>query len=143
MASIVQLPVFIDVPNWTEQVTLEGQAWTLRFHWNAREGYWYLHLSDEIGVEPIAGGRKLIPLLGDATSDELLRQLAAADVRRGDPAGTTVRSLCLFPEVFPGLLWAFAGSPLRREMADLSRMEILYADADAMAQLRAAALEAA
>lgn len=147
MASVIQLPVFTDVPNWTEQVTLDGRVYTIRFHWNGREGYWYAHILDELGLDYIDGTRvtKVIPLLGDADSDSLLRQMARDDVKRGDRPGTSIRTLCLFPEALPGLLWVFGGASLRGEMADLSRVEIIYADEDQLAQLYAglAALESA
>lgn len=42
----VEVPVSLDVPLYTERVTLDGQEYLFRFNWNGREGRWYLDLGD-------------------------------------------------------------------------------------------------
>lgn len=46
-------------PSARQRVSLDGRDYLLDFSWHAREGSWYLHLSDQSG-ELIAGGLKLV-----------------------------------------------------------------------------------
>lgn len=140
MASVITLPVFIDVPNWTEKVDIDGVPYTLGFRWNPRLGFWHASLWDELGVTPIRLGQKVIPILGDSETEDLLQQLAEDDVSRATPAGTTARRLCLFPGKLPGLLMPFSGVPLRHQVADLVQLQLVYFDAAAVAQALAGAL---
>lgn len=64
-ADPVEVPVSLDVPLYTERVTLDGQEYLLRFDWNGREGRWYLDIGD-VSENWIVRGVKLIadwPLL--------------------------------------------------------------------------------
>lgn len=45
-------------PSTRQRVRLDGRDYLLDFDWNAREGFWYLHLSDQSGTA-IACGLKL------------------------------------------------------------------------------------
>ncbi len=46
-------------PHFVQNTALDGTSFSLIFDWNAREGAWYLTLSDADGVV-IAAGRKLV-----------------------------------------------------------------------------------
>ena len=128
MASMVQIPAFTDLPHYTEQVTIEDQVFTFRFQWNAREGYWYVHLLDEEEGQVIAGGQKIIPVIGSPPDG-----LTLADAR----------SLALFPRQFPGVLIAFATEPLRKQQDDLDRIYLIYTDESGVAEIVAGAEAAA
>jgi len=43
-----------------QENTLEGTTYRLTFRWNARDGYWYLHVAD-LNDNYIAVSRKLVP----------------------------------------------------------------------------------
>lgn len=127
MGNAVQLTTFTDVPHYTVQVTIEEQVYTLRFQWNTRDLYWYVHLLDEDEATQIAGGQKLIPFVGDPPD-----RLTLADLR----------SLALFPRQFPGILAAFSTESLRKQQDDLDRIYLIYTDADGVAEIVAGAIAA-
>lgn len=61
----VEVPVSLDVPLYTERVTLDGQEYVFRFDWNGREGRWYFDIGD-INENWIVTGVKIVcnwPLL--------------------------------------------------------------------------------
>lgn len=61
----VEIPVSLDIPLYTERVTLDGKEYLFRFDWNGREGRWYLDIGD-IDENWIVTGIKIIanwPLL--------------------------------------------------------------------------------
>ena len=137
MTAVFKLPAFIDVPHWDARIDIDGTVYTFVFRWQARGGVWHVDLYDELGVTPIRNEQRLIPLVNDSGSEDSLIALAEADVARGDPPGTTVAQLCLFPGAFPGLLLARSGRPLQRHIEDLQEVEILYFDAGIVAAIQA------
>lgn len=56
----VVIPNEVDVPDYTEQVTLEGVVYTLGFRWSAREASWYMDVMEADGT-PILMGTKVLP----------------------------------------------------------------------------------
>lgn len=65
MSTPLEIPIAVDVPLYTERVTLDGKEYLLRFDWNGREGRWYLDIGTVSEVW-ILRGLKLVanwPLL--------------------------------------------------------------------------------
>jgi len=63
--AILRIPLPQGLPQFVQQVPLDGRTYTLRFHWNEREESWYMELADAEDVTIIAA-RKLVanwPLL--------------------------------------------------------------------------------
>ncbi len=52
----------IELPNYRQVTTLDGQDYVLRFLFNQREGKWYLSVSDQSDL-PIVYGVKIVPLI--------------------------------------------------------------------------------
>jgi hypothetical protein len=54
------IPVFPDLPQWTETVTLGDAQFRLTFTWRERPRAWYLDIETLEGT-PLASGRRLSP----------------------------------------------------------------------------------
>ena len=59
MATVL-IPLDAETPDYTEQVTLDGTVYTLRFRWSVREESWYMDVLTAV-EEPIRLGIKVVP----------------------------------------------------------------------------------
>lgn len=90
MATLL-LPTRTDLSHYIVQVELDGALFSLTFHWNEREEYWYLSIADAEGVD-VATGIKIVintPLLRRLVSENRpageLMALDSATTTGGDP----------------------------------------------------------
>jgi hypothetical protein len=73
MIDALEIPVSLDVPLYTQRVTLDGKEFLMRFDWNARDSRWRFDLGtiDEVWL---ACGVKIVcnvPLLRKFTSEAM------------------------------------------------------------------------
>lgn len=90
---MTEIPLPLDIPLFTQTVTLEGKDLSMRFDYNGREDRWYLDVRDEDG-ELVVGAVKVRcgqDLLAKARARAVLEgyvlalDLAATDTNPGAP----------------------------------------------------------
>lgn len=107
-----QIKLIADVPHYEQQVTLDGETYTLAFDWNEREGAWYMNLSDVESV-PVVMGKKVVS---------------------NWTFGHRSRSESMPPGRF--LMIEHSGSDVDPTLEDIGdRVTLVYADEDTIAEL--------
>lgn len=119
-----RIPLASDTPNFSIQSEFDGVPYSLRFSWNAREGYWYADLLDEQESETLWAGQKVVPFVYETDDFEDL----VGDLELGQ-----INALTLFPGQLPGMLAVWSVSQPTGAMEDLTAWQLLYADLDEFA----------
>jgi hypothetical protein len=102
---IIPLDAALDVPHFSQQVTLDGQVWTLTFLWSSQAALWSMSLSDETETTVYKAGQPVV-----------LNQ-----------------PLC--PGVLNGLFLAQSKTPLQGVQRDLADLTLYYIPAQAYAEI--------